>query len=106
MSLTDTVVRNAKPREKPYKLGDEKGLYLRVNPSGSKLWQLKYRFAGKEKKLAFGAYPEVTLALARERQIAARLLLKKDVDPGEYKQQTKRAAKVAAANSFEAVARE
>ena len=106
MSLTDTAIKNAKPREKPYKLSDEKGLYVQVNPNGSKLWHLKYRFAGKEKRLAFGAYPEVTLAMAREHQSAARQLLKKDVDPGEYKKQGKRAAKVAAANSFEAVARE
>jgi integrase len=106
MPLTDTAVRNAKSREKPYKLSDEKGLYVQVNPNGSKLWHLKYRFAGKEKRLAFGAYPEVTLAMAREQQLAARQLLKKDVDPSEHKKQAKRAAAVAAANSFEAVARE
>jgi integrase len=106
MSLTDTIVRNAKPREKPYKLGDEKGLYLRVNPNGSKLWKLKYRVANKEKKLALGAYPEVTLAMAREQLVEARRLLRNDVDPGEQKKQAKRAAMVAAANSFEAVARE
>ena len=106
MSLTDTTIRNSKPHEKAYKLSDEKGLYLQVEPSGSKLWRLKYRFAGKEKKLAFGAYPEVALAKAREFQLEARRLLANGIDPGEHKKQAKRAAKVAAANSFEAVGRE
>jgi hypothetical protein len=104
--LTDVGVRNAKPREKAFKLSDEKGLYLLVEPSGSKLWRLKYRFANKEKKLALGVYPEVTLAQARERQLEARRLLANGVDPGEYKKQAKRAARVASANTFEAVARE
>jgi integrase len=61
MSLTETVVKNSKPREKPYKLSDEKGLYVQVNPNGSKLWHLKYRFADKEKRLAFGPHPTVTV---------------------------------------------
>jgi integrase len=104
--LTDVGVRNAKPRERAFKLSDEKGLYLLVEPSGSKLWRLKYRFANKEKKLALGVYPEVTLAQARERQLEARRLLANGVDPGEYKKQAKRAARVASANTFEAVARE
>ena len=73
--LTDVGVRNARPREKAFKLSDEKGLYLLVETSGSKLWRLKYRFANKEKKLALGVYPEVTLAQARERQLEARRLL-------------------------------
>jgi integrase len=106
MSLSDTTVRNAKARDKTYKLSDAKGLYLQVEPNGSKLWRLKYRFVGKEKKLSLGAYPEVTLAQARDRQLDARRLLANDVDPGEHKKQTKRAAKLAAVNTFEAVARE
>jgi integrase len=106
MSLTDTAVKNAKPREKTYKLSDARGLYLRIEPNGSKLWCLKYRFMGKEKKLSLGAYPEVTLAQARDRQLDARRLLANDVDPGEHKKQTKRAAKLAAVNTFEAVGRE
>lgn len=65
MPLTDTAIRNAKPLDKPWKLSDAQGLYLLIKPNGSKLWQLKYRFGGKEKKLAFGAYPTVTLANAR-----------------------------------------
>jgi integrase len=106
MSLTDTAVRNAKPREKPYKLSDAGGLYLRVETNGSKFWCLKYRFVAKEKKLSLGAYPEVTLARARERQLEARRLLDDKIDPSERKKQDKRAAEVAAANTFEAVARE
>jgi hypothetical protein len=96
VALTDTAIRSAKPREKTYKLSDEKGLYLQVAPNASKLWRLKYRFASKEKKLALGSYPEVTLAQARDRQIDARRLLANGVDPSEHKKQVKRAAKVAA----------
>jgi hypothetical protein len=87
-------------------LGDGRGLYLLVEPNGSKLWRLKYRFAGKVRKLSLGAYPEVTLALARERQLEGRRLIDRDVDPLEQKKQEKRAARLAGANSFEAVGRE
>ncbi|WP_218814352.1 Arm DNA-binding domain-containing protein [Rickettsiella endosymbiont of Dermanyssus gallinae] len=62
MALTVVQVKNAKPSEKAYKMADERGLYLLINPNGSKLWKLKYRFAGFEKKLSLGAYPEVSLA--------------------------------------------
>jgi Arm DNA-binding domain len=106
MSLTDTAARNAKPGEKPYKLSDVHGLYLQVEPSGSKLWRLKYRFNDKEKRLSFAAYPVVTLAQARERQLEARRLLGTGVDPGEYRKQSRRSAVVASANTFEAIARE
>lgn len=106
MSLTDTAVRNTKPREKPYKLADEKGLYLLVHPNGSKYWRLKYRFAGKEKVLAIGVYPDISLADARNRREQARKQLANTVDPGEVKKVNKRATLVAAENSFEAVARE
>jgi integrase len=106
MPLSDTAVRSAKPREKAYKLSDEKGLYLQVDPNGSKFWRLKYRFADKERKLCIGCYPEVTLARAREHQLEARRLLADGIDPGEQKKQTTRSAKIAAASSFEAIARE
>jgi integrase len=107
MPITDTAAKSAKPREKPYKLFDTKGLYLLINPNGAKLWRMKYRFNDSEKKLSFGTYPEVTLAAARDKQAEARrLMIDREIDPGEHKKQTKRAAKVAAANSFEAVARE
>jgi hypothetical protein len=68
MPLTETAVKASKPREKPYKLSDEKGLYVQVNPNGSKLWHLKYRFADNEKRLAFGPYPTVT-GIARARRL-------------------------------------
>src|SRR3546814_11033840 len=81
MALTDAAIRNAKPREKPYKVSDAKGLYLQINPHGSKLWRLKYRINGAERKLALGAYPEVSLAEAREARDAARTQLAQSIDP-------------------------
>lgn len=106
MKLSETAIRKAKPEEKTYKMADGGGMYLEVTPTGSKYWRLKYRFNGKEKRLALGVYPDVPLALARERREAARKLLANDVDPGLLKKQTKHANKENAANSFEAVARE
>ena len=106
MPLTDTAIRQAKPDAKPYKLADEKGLFLLVNPGGSKLWRLKYRVDGKEKLLALGSYPDVGLKAARERRDDARRLLAEGIDPGAHKKANKNAAADAAANSFEAVARE
>ena len=75
MPLTDVIVRNAKPTGKTCKLSDARGLYLEVSPTGSKWWRLKYRFDGKEKRLALGVYPDVGLKDARERREAARKLL-------------------------------
>ena len=103
MPLTDTAIRNAKPLDKPYKLSDAQGLYLLIKPNGSKLWQLKYRFGGKEKKLAFGAYPTVTLANARKLREEARAVLSAGADPGVKKQQEKQAKK--SGNTFEEIAR-
>ena len=104
--LTDTAIRRAKPGEKPMKLFDGKGLFLLVNKTGSKLWRLKYRFEGKEKLLALGAHPEVRLAEARSQRDEARALLAEGIDPGEARKAEKQARERAAANSFEAVARE
>lgn len=106
MPLTDTAIRNAKPKEKPYKLADEKGLFLLVTLAGGKLWRLKYRFNSKEKLLAFGAYPDVPLAKARERRDDARKLLVDGIDPGENRKALKAAKGTRDANSFEVVARE
>jgi integrase len=106
MTLTVFQVKNEKPREKAYKLADERGLYLLINPNGSKLWKFKYRFAGIEKKLSLGAYPEVSLANAREQREEARKHLAKDIDPGVLKNSLRRSKKQAAENSFEAIARE
>lgn len=103
MSLTDTAIRNAKPLDKSWKLSDAQGLYLLIKPNGSKLWQLKYRFGGKEKKLAFGAYPAVSLATARKMREEARSVLSAGNDPSVKKQQEKFARK--SGNTFEDTAR-
>ncbi|EIJ2662287.1 integrase [Escherichia coli] len=103
MSLTDTAIRNAKPLDKSWKLSDAQGLYLLIKPNGSKLWHLKYRFGGKEKKLAFGAYPAVSLANARKMREDARSVLSAGNDPGVKKQQEKFARK--SGNTFEDIAR-
>lgn len=105
-SLSDAKVRNAKPRAKRYKLGDGEGLFLFVMPSGSKYWRLKYFFAGKEKLLALGVYPEVSLADARERRGQARKILAAGNDPAEIKKKAKRLEVLKGANVFESVARE
>ena len=104
MPLTDTACRQAKPQDKPYKLADGGGLYLLVSQAG-KYWRWKYRHGGKEKVMALGVYPDVPLAKAREQHTAARAVLASGADPMQAKQADKRAAKLAAANSFEAVAR-
>jgi Arm DNA-binding domain len=90
MPLDDLTIRNAKPREKPFKLFDEKGLFLLVNPVGSKLWRLKYPFAGKEKLLALGAYPEITLKTARTKRDQARLAISAGRDPSGERKAAKR----------------
>ncbi|MFG9883191.1 tyrosine-type recombinase/integrase [Pseudomonas aeruginosa] len=105
MPLTDSAIKTAKPKEKPYKLSDAQGLYLLVNPNGSKLWRLKYRVGGKEKGLAFGAYPTVTLQQARQRRDEARQQLAQGEDPGEQKKASKQAKKVSEL-TFETLARE
>jgi integrase len=107
MTLSDTAIRNAKPKEKPFKISDEKGMYLLVSPNGSKYFRLKYRFGGKERApLALGVYPETSLKLAREKRDRARELLANGVDPGENKKAMKQAKAESAANSFEVLARE
>ncbi len=104
--LTDPDIRNAKPKEKPYKLADGGGLFLLVNASGSKYWRMKYRYAGKEKLLALGVYPDVTLKQARKKREDARRKLDENIDPGEQRKADAREKKLAAVNSFETVARE
>jgi hypothetical protein len=104
MALTDTAIRNLKPDNRPYKKSDDRGLYLTIMPEGSKLWRLAYRFAGKQKTLAFGNYPVVTLALAREKRDQAKRLLAQGIDPSEQRKADKRAT--AAARTFGEVADE
>ncbi len=106
MPLTDTQIKGAKPESKPRKLADEKGLYLLLQPTGGKLWRLKYRFNGKEKLLALGAYPEVGLKDARGRREEARKLLAEGIDPGAQRKAQKAASEARAANSFEVIGRE
>ncbi|WP_285712724.1 tyrosine-type recombinase/integrase [Erythrobacter oryzae] len=106
MPLTDVAIRNAKPREKPYKIGDTLGLFLLVQPSGGKLWRVKYRIDGKEKKLAIGIYPQVGLAEARRRRDAARELVAAGKDPGREKQREKVRSRIQAETTFDAIASE
>ncbi|KVK77155.1 tyrosine-type recombinase/integrase [Burkholderia sp. MSMB1498] len=106
MPLTDAEIRNAPAREKPYRLTDGSGMYLEVSPAGGKYWRFKYRFAGKEKRLALGVYPEVSGKEARLRRDEARRLLANGIDPGIERKVQKAATVERAANSFEAVARE
>lgn len=106
MPLNDIAIRAAKPGPKPIKLSDEKGLFLLVQPSGGKLWRLKYRFAGKEKKLSLGRYPDVALRDARERCTEARKLIAGGVDPSERKRAERLDATLKRAMTFKAVADE
>ncbi|HEN3634839.1 TPA: integrase arm-type DNA-binding domain-containing protein [Yersinia enterocolitica] len=105
MALSDVKVRTAKPEEKAYKLTDGDGMVLLVHPNGSKYWRLRYRFGGKEKMLALGKYPEVSLADARARRDEARKHLANGVDPSENKK-TVQVEQEQEAITFEVVARE
>lgn len=105
--LTDIQVKNAKPKDKPYKLADGGGLYLEVMPTGSKLWRMKFlQASGKESRLSFGSYPEVTLTKARAARAGARQLKVADIDPGQAKRDAKHAKAAAAVHTFEALARQ
>ena len=106
MALSDTTVKNAKPAAKPRRLFDRDGLYLEVSPGGGKWWRFKYRYAGKEKRLSLGVYPDVELKKARKRTSDARQLLADGIDPSANRKATKAARADRAANSFEIVARE
>ncbi len=105
MSLTDTAIRNLKPSDKPRKHADGEGLYLLINPNGSKLWRMKYRFGGREKTLAFGAYPATTLKDARKLRDEAKASLAKAVDPS-VTAKVEKAQRLAGGNSFQEVAEE
>ncbi|MEN3977127.1 integrase arm-type DNA-binding domain-containing protein [Emcibacter sp. SYSU 3D8] len=106
MALTEFAVRNAKPREKPYKLADTGGLYLLIQPNGSKLWRHKYLFMGKEKLLAYGSYPLISIAEARAKRDTSKKLLADGADPSVKKKLDKIAAATAARNTFGLVADE
>ena len=107
MSLTDIAVKTAKPLpNKAYKLSDEKGMYLLVHQNGSKYFRLKYRFAGKEKILALGVYPEISLKQAREKRDDARKLISDGIDPSEHRKASRQSKVEDGLNNFEVVARE
>lgn len=98
--------RKEQPKDKPVKLADGGGLFLHIMPNGGKYWRYRYRFLGKEKTLALGVYPEVTLAEAREKHGEARKLLANDIDPSEKKKLDQLELKTNYNNSFEIIARE
>lgn len=106
MPLTDKKARAARPGDKAYKLFDGAGMYLLVQPDGAKYWRLKYRFAGKEKLLGLGVYPDVPLAEARLKRAKAKALLADGKDPSAERQAERRQQLLGADNSFQAIARE
>lgn len=106
MTLTNLQCLSIKSKETPFKISDSHGLYLEVVPTGSKYWRYKYRFLGKEKRLALGVYPEVSLAEAREKRNAARKVLAAGIDPSQDRKDRKRKAVINAENTFETIARE
>ena len=106
MSLSEFTIKAAKPRERPYKLADSGGLYLLVQPGGSRLWRMKYRVDGKEKSLAFGSYPQVSLAKAREARGTAKDMLAEGKDPSVEKQREKAVAAIVRRQTFGLVAEE
>jgi integrase len=106
MAFSSQQAKYAKPKDKDYKLFAGKGLYLLVKKSGAKYWRLKYRYGMKEKTLAFGVYPEVTLAEANERQREARRQLRDGLDPGMEKKKAKLRQRLEVDTTFESVARE
>ena len=104
MNLNARHVDTAKPKDKPYKLADGGGLYLLVNPNGARYWRLKYRVAGKEKLLALGVYPDVTLADARAKRDEAKRGIAGGIDPNEAKREEKIAREANVRNTFQEIA--
>lgn len=102
MSLNDTKIRSLKPSEKSFKVSDSHGLYLLVNPGGSRLWYLKYRINGKESRLGLGAYPDVSLSSARQQRDGIRKLLAQKINPAQ--QRVADRASRSTETAFEAVA--
>ena len=106
MSLTNLQVKQAKPKEKAYKLADAKGMYLFINSKGQKYWRMDYRYGGKRKTLALGVYPDISLSDARDRRDNAKQQLQNDINPTDVKRAAKLAKTQAQENSFKAVALE
>ena len=105
MPLSDTKIRTIKPLGKPFKVSDERGLFLLVTPSGGKWWRLKYRLNGKEKSLSLGVYPDVSLADAREKRDQARKVIAAGSDPSELRKANKASKTENTINSFEVITR-
>lgn len=103
MALTDVKVRSANPMDKPYKLTDGDGMHLMVPPNGSKYWRLQYRFDGKQKMLALGVYPGISLSEAQQRRDEAKRQVANLIDHSEKKKVEKQAHKVAIENTFKSV---
>jgi hypothetical protein len=106
MRLSTAKIQNATAQKKTVRLFDGRGLYLEIAPTGSRWWRFKYRFAGMEKRLSLGVYPDVGLKKARNRRDATRKLVADGIDPSAARKQQKLMALDATANTFEAVARE
>jgi Arm DNA-binding domain len=104
--LTDAKIKALKPGPGPVKVSDSGGLHLLVTPGGSKLWRMAYRFAGKQRTLAFGIYPTVSLADARAHREAAKTQLRQKINPGAVVKAEKQAAAATTANTFAAVSTE
>ena len=104
MPLTDAKIKSLKTKDKSYKTADFGGLYIEVSTTGSKLWRLKYRIAGREKRLSFGAYPAVSLTDARKSRDAAKALLAKGLDPRQAKQEQKRGDRAQGEHTFSRLA--
>lgn len=105
--LTDTAVKNFKPEEEPYSRYDEDGLYVIVNPNGSKWWRVRYEFDGRKNTLTAGVYPKVTLGMARKERDRIKQQLAQGIDPSAERKRKKAEAQQAeaeAANTFKAVA--
>ena len=106
MALYDTRIRNARSKARPYRLADGGGLHLEVRPTGARLWRYRYRIAGKENLYAIGAYPEVSLAAAREARDAARKLAKQGIHPAHSRKTERLRTAHESANTFQAIAME
>lgn len=104
MALTDTALRNAKPKESDYTITDGQGLSILISSKGGKWWRFRYRYLGKPKLISLGTYPEVSLLQARARRDQARALVAEGIDPNQHKQEEKQKAKFEASNTFKAVA--
>ena len=100
--LSDAKIRSLKPKEKAYKVYDDRGLYMVVNPNGSRWWRFKYKYDGKERGISLGVYPDVTLQYAREQLQEARQLLARGIDPSAQR----RTVKIARADTFKVIAEE